>query len=462
MTTLHLYNTRTRQKETFVPLDPSHAKMYVCGPTVYDRAHIGNARAMVVFDVLYRVLKHHCPQVTYVRNITDVDDKINAAAKANGETILDLTKRTTAAFHADMEALNVLPPNVEPRATDHIRDMITMIEKLILQRHAYSAEGHVLFDVTSFPDYGALSNRSLEEMLDGARVEVAPYKKNPGDFVLWKPSAEGEPAWDSPWGKGRPGWHIECSAMSTHYLGADFDIHGGGADLQFPHHENEIAQSRCAHTGSNYANYWVHNGFLTVNGEKMSKSLGNFVTVHDMLEQGVQGEVMRYALLSTHYSKPLDWNAKILEDAKKALDSFYLALANAGPHLASDNTDMFREDVPENVTEVLNDDLNTPKAIAVLHQLTKALNKAEDPHKRSALAGELQISGGLLGLLQHKPNTWLGRDQGDSAIESLITARNQAKKEKNWAEADKIRQELSDKGIILEDKPGGVTEWRRG
>ena len=463
--TLFLHNTLTRTKELFTPLDPKKVGMYVCGPTVYDRAHIGNARAMTVFDVLYRLLKHLYPDVTYVRNITDVDDKINAAAKENNEDIAVLTKRTSEAFHSDMGALNVLPPVHEPRATAHIAEMIEMIETLILHGHAYAEQGHALFNVESYEAYGKLSRRNLEDMIDGARVEVAPYKKNPGDFVLWKPSSDDEPGWDSPWGYGRPGWHIECSAMSKEYLGVDFDIHGGGADLQFPHHENEIAQSCCAHKGSNYARYWVHNGFLTVDGEKMSKSLGNFITVHDLLEKGVKGEVIRYALLATHYSKPLDWNEKSLNDAKKALDGFYTALSHGGPHEIPDPSSMFLDNVPEVIFEALCDDINTPKALAALHQLTKDINKTEDTHKRSELASALQMGGALLGLLTEKPADWLGKNHGNSdediKIKALVAARSKAKQEKNWGESDRIRNELQQQGIALEDKPGGVTEWRR-
>lgn len=463
--TLSLHNTLTRKYEPFTPLNPENIGMYVCGPTVYDHAHLGNARAMVVFDVLYRMLKHLYPNVTYVRNITDVDDKINAAAKANGEPIAALTKRTTEAFHHDMAALKLLTPTHEPRATEHIGDMVAMIERLILQQHAYAAEGHVLFHVKHYAAYGKLSRRSLEEMIEGARVEVAPYKKNPGDFVLWKPSKEDEPGWDSPWGRGRPGWHIECSAMSTRYLGVNFDIHGGGADLQFPHHENEIAQSCCAYQGSHYASYWVHNGFLTVNGEKMSKSLGNFITVHDLLEKGVKGETIRYALLATHYSKPLDWNDKGLEDAKKALDSFYNALAHAGPHEFADNEGLFVTQAAKEVHDALCDDLNTPKALACLHLLAKDIHKATDPYERSRLGGLLQQSGLLLGLLSEQPNVWLGKSHGDvelvARIEAQIHARNLARQAKNWAESDRIRDALAQEGIVLEDKPGGVTEWRR-
>lgn len=464
--TLVLHNTLSRKKEPFMPLNPENIGLYVCGPTVYDHAHIGNARAMVVFDVLYRVLRHIYPNVTYVRNITDVDDKINAAAKEKNEPITALTKRTVEIFHQDMAALNVLTPNHEPRATDHIGEMIAMIERLVLQQHAYAVEGHVLFNVKNYADYGRLSGRSLEDMIDGARIEVAPYKKNPGDFVLWKPSKDDEPGWDSPWGRGRPGWHIECSAMSTTYLGVDFDIHGGGADLQFPHHENEIAQSCCAFQGSRYANYWVHNGFLTVNGEKMSKSLGNFITVHNLLNKGVKGEVIRYALLATHYSKPLDWNDKGLEDAKKALDSFYNALAHGGPHEFSNPSELFMIQTAQDVHDALCDDMNTPKALACLHQLTKEINKTHDPCERSRLAGALQQSGLLLGILQEKPHVWQGKSHEDleqtASIEAQIHARNEARKAKDWAESDRIRDALAKQGILLEDKPGGVTEWRKG
>ncbi|MFN7610588.1 MAG: cysteine--tRNA ligase, partial [bacterium] len=324
--TLRLTNTLTRREEIFTPIDPAHVKMYVCGPTVYARPHLGTARSVVVYDMLYRLLRHEYGEVRYVRNITDVDDKINAAATERGITIQALTAEVTAQFHADMEALGVLRPDVEPKATEHIAQMITLIETLIARGFAYEAQGHVLFDVQRDKDYGVLSRRSVEDMLAGARVEVAPYKKYAGDFVLWKPvSDKDDPSsvFDSPWGKGRPGWHIECSAMSAAHLGREFDIHGGGADLMFPHHENEIAQSTCAHPESRYARFWVHNGFLTVNGEKMSKSLGNFITVHDLLQRGVKGEVIRFALMSTRYNEPLDWTEKLLGDAAKVMDRMY-------------------------------------------------------------------------------------------------------------------------------------------
>ena len=329
---LVLYNSLTRRKEPFEPLDPELVRMYVCGPTVYDLAHIGNGRAIVVFDQLYRLLRHAygADHVRYVRNITDIDDRIINAARDNGEPIEELTRRTTALFHADMAALGALPPDIEPRCTEHVPQMIAMIERLIAAGHAYAAEGHVLFAVGSWPGYGKLSRRSRQEMVAGARVEVAPYKKDPGDFVLWKPSSDDQPGWDSPWGRGRPGWHIECSAMSEAHLGESFDIHGGGLDLIFPHHENELAQSEAAHGGLPFVKFWVHNGFLSVESTKMSKSLGNFVTVHELLEEGMPGEAIRLALLSTHYRDPLDWTDEKLEQAKATLDRWYRALSLDG------------------------------------------------------------------------------------------------------------------------------------
>ncbi len=322
MAEITLYNTRTRTKEAFVPIDPANVRMYVCGPTVYDRAHIGNARPVVVFDTLFRLLRHTYGEshVTYVRNITDVEDKINARAAESGRSIKDITDETTRWYHEDMAAIGALPPTSEPRATAYIAEMVAMIAALIARGHAYAAEGHVLFAVASYPDYGKFSNRSLDEMQAGARVEVAPYKRDPMDFVLWKPSPEGTPGWDSPWGRGRPGWHIECSAMSEALLGTSFDIHGGGIDLMFPHHENEIAQSVCAHPGSTFANVWMHNGFLNVEGEKMSKSLGNFFTVRDLLDRGIRGEVIRFVLLSTHYRQPMDWTGRKANQARATLE----------------------------------------------------------------------------------------------------------------------------------------------
>lgn len=433
---IRLSNTLTRTIEPFTPLDPAHVKMYVCGPTVYARPHIGNARSVVVYDVLARLLRRDA-KLTFVRNITDVDDKINAAAVERGITIQALTEEVTQQFHDDMAALGCEAPDIEPKATEHIAAMIAMIEKLIADGFAYVAEGHVLFDVQKDPNYGQLSRRTVKDMVAGARVEVAPYKKYPGDFVLWKPASEKDDAsskFDSPWGVGRPGWHIECSAMSAAHLGHDFDIHGGGSDLMFPHHENEIAQSTCAHPGSHYARYWVHNGFLTVDGEKMSKSLGNFITVHDLLTHGVKGEVIRFALLSTRYNEPLDWSDKLLADAQKVMDRLY----RAAPTETGDvNADML---------QALRDNLNTPKALAVLQTLEH---------------GELLASARFMGLLQQSPVQWFQGDGDDTAwIDAEIIRRNDAKKARDFATSDAIRDALKAKGIVLEDSAQGTT-WRK-
>ena len=457
---LTLYNTLTRRKEAFEPLDPARVRMYVCGPTVYDFAHIGNARPAVVFDVLYRLLRERygAGNVTYVRNITDVDDKINAAAKENGETIRSLTERTLAAYREDTTALGCLPPDHEPRATEHIGRMIAIIETLIRTGHAYAAEGHVLFAVGSKPDYGKLSRRSRDELRDGARVEVAPYKRDPGDFVLWKPSTPDLPGWDSPWGRGRPGWHIECSAMSETYLGESFDIHGGGLDLIFPHHENEIAQSECAHGGKPFARYWLHNGFITVDGAKMAKSEGNFRTIREVLSEG-PGEAARYALLTAHYRDPLDWTSERLTQARQTLDRFYLGLREVAAVAAAPAGEL-----PHSIRAALDDDLNTPMALAGLHELLGELNKAGDPGGRARLKGAMLAGGAVLGLLQQAPEAWLqGETSGISAseIEALIARRAAARKAKNFAEADRARTELAMKGIVLEDRPDGTTLWRR-
>ena len=453
---LTLYNTLTRRKEAFEPLDPQNVRMYVCGPTVYDFAHIGNARAVVAFDLLYRVLRHTYGKdhVRYVRNITDVEDKIIAAARDNGEAIDALTRRTTAIFHDDMKALGNLPPDKEPRATEYIPQMIAMIERLIGSGHAYAAEGHALFRVASYAEYGRLSRRSRADLIAGARVEVAPYKEDPGDFVLWKPSSPDQPGWDSPWGRGRPGWHIECSAMSEDTLGESFDIHGGGLDLIFPHHENEIAQSVCAHDGHPFARYWLHNGMLTVGGAKMAKSEGNFVTVRDALADW-PGEVIRLALLSTHYRDPLDWTEERLEEAKYTLDRFYRALSLFA--VESANTCP----ISPKVLQALEDDLNTPLAIAHLHETAAAIFRNDVD--RYPLQRELSIGAGLLGLLGSHPLTWLHRGQLEDSlrIDERIAARGQARKERRFADADRIRAELAAEGIILEDKPDGTTEWRR-
>ncbi len=450
--TLSLYNTASHKKEPFVPLVPDTVGMYVCGPTVYDFAHIGNARPVVVFDVLYRLLKRYFAKVTYVRNITDVDDKIIDAAKANGEAIDSVTARTAQAYHEDMAGLGAMPPDVEPRATAHLPQMIEMIQALIELGNAYEAEGHVLFAVADFADYGKLSRRNRDEMLDGARVEVAPYKRDGADFVLWKPSTADQPGWDSPWGRGRPGWHIECSAMSFQYLGTTFDIHGGGQDLIFPHHENEAAQSACAHDGAPLAKYWVHNGFITVEGEKMSKSVGNVLSVRALLERH-RGETIRMALLGTHYRKSLDWTEVAMQLADKTLDKWYEAVKtaplDAGPEAKIDPA----------VAAALDDDLNTPLAIAALHAL------ASDAWAGNRQAAEsLRVSAGLMGLLGQDSDAWFHSQVGvalePGEIDALIEARDAARADKDFSEADRIRARLEDAGIALEDS-AGKTYWKR-
>jgi len=453
---LHLHNTYTRTKELFEPINPASVRMYVCGPTVYDDIHIGNARPLVVFDVLARLLRHRYGKdaVTYARNITDVDDKIIDRALENGEGIDVLTARTAANFHVAAAEIGCLPPDVEPRATDHIPQMIAMIEDLIAKGNAYAAEGHVLFNVPSMPDYGKLSGRNRDEMIAGARVEVAPYKQDPSDFVLWKPSTDDQPGWDSPWGKGRPGWHLECSAMSKEHLGASFDIHGGGVDLVFPHHENEIAQSRCAHPDESFARYWVHNGYLMSEGEKMSKSLGNFYTVSDLLKE-FPGEALRLALLKTHYRQPLDFTKDGVREARQELNRFYRALA-LDPDGAGDVGA-----IPTVVLDGLSDDLNTPLALTGVHAAADAVFAAEKEGDAAGLMvaiASLRAAGSLLGLLEHDPHVWFQGD-GDEAIDALIEERNAARADKDFARADEIRDELDAQGIVLEDGAGGTT-WR--
>jgi cysteinyl-tRNA synthetase len=457
---IQLYNSLSRRKEEFVPIDPLNVRLYVCGPTVYDLAHIGNARAVVVFDQLYRLLRHTygASRVKYVRNITDVEDKIIAAARENGEPIDALTARTTAIFHEDMAALGNLPPDVEPRATEYIAEMIAMIGRLIASGHAYAAEGHALFRVSSYARYGALSRRNRRDLLAGARVEIAPYKEDPGDFVLWKPSTPDQPGWDSPWGRGRPGWHIECSAMSEDTLGETFDIHGGGLDLIFPHHENEIAQSVCAHGGHPFARYWLHNGMLTVGGTKMAKSEGNFITVREALAQA-PGEVIRLALLMTHYRDPLDWTDDRLHEAKAILDHWYRALLLGDQSMPQADP----KHIDKTTVDSLSDDLNVPRAIRYINTMTLAINVAPEPEVRRNLQRVLRSSASLLGLLLEDPTTWLKGD--DSSLESLvaerITTRDAARRERRFADADKIRDELLAEGIVLEDRPDGTTDWRR-
>ena len=459
--TLQLYNTLARAKQPFEPLIPGHVRMYVCGPTVYDFAHIGNARPVVVFDVLFRLLRHVYGDeaVTYARNITDVEDKIIVRAAENGESIDDLTARTTVAFHEDMAALGALEPTIEPRATDHIPRMIDMIDRLIDEDYAYAAEGHVLFHVPAMHDYGELSRRSRDDQVSGARVEVAPYKKDPADFVLWKPSSDDQPGWQSPWGRGRPGWHIECSAMSSQHLGETFDIHGGGLDLIFPHHENEIAQSRCAQNTPFMARFWMHNGYVVVNGEKMSKSLGNFFTVRQLLEEGFPGEAIRLALLSGHYRQPLDVTREKITEAKAQLDRLYGALRRAKSLQRAEDT------ISHGVAAALSDDLNTPEALSRLHALAHELNTQGDPEQAALTKAALLDSGYLLGLLQQDPEAWFrGSADGEGPlpeeIEMLIAARKAARQAKDFAEADRIRDTLAEQGVLLEDGPQGTT-WRR-
>ncbi len=457
---LKLYDTLTREKRVFTPIDRSRVRMYVCGPTVYDFAHIGNARPVIVFDVLYRLLRHVYGEanVTYVRNITDVDDKINARAARDfpglplNEAIRKVTETTERQFHADVDALGCLRPTVEPRATEFVlpradgkADMVTLIRQLIARGHAYEANGEVLFDTTSMPDYGALSGRKLEDQLAGARVAVDAHKKNPSDFVLWKQSAADEPGWDSPWGRGRPGWHIECSAMSAAYLGDVFDIHGGGLDLIFPHHENEIAQSRCAHGTPVMANFWMHNGFLQVEGEKMSKSLGNFFTINELLADW-PGEVLRFNMLRTHYRQPIDWTVKGLEESWKTLDDWYWVAGDAAGG-----------SVPAAVLEALGDDLNTHQMITVLHGI-RNLAQAGNNKARGDLASSLR----WLGFLRESAAQWAARRQTGAGIDTakvqaLIDARTAARAAKDFAESDRIRDELAAMGVVLKDSKGGTT-----
>ncbi len=446
MPTLRLHNNLTHRLEDFVPIDPNHVRMYVCGPTVYDRAHIGNARSEVVFDVMARLLRALYPRLTFVRNITDVDDKINAKASALGISIADVTARTLADFHADMAALGTRPPDVEPRATQHIGEMIEIIEKLIANGHAYVAEGHVLFSVASDAAYGKLSGRSPDDLLAGARVDVAPYKRDAGDFVLWKPSSPDLPGWDSPWGRGRPGWHIECSAMAWRYLGESFDIHGGGDDLLFPHHENELAQSSCAFPGSQFSRYWVHNGMLTVNGTKMSKSLGNFFTVVDVLKMA-PAEAVRMLLLRAHYSATLDFSEEALMECKRDLDRWYRALERAPAEPA--------DHVPLSVMDALCDDMNTPLTFSAMHALADAAMAGD-----VAASAGLRAAGDLIGLLQHQSADWFRGGDDAAEIDALVQARIDARKARDFAGADAIRAQLDARGIQLEDGPSG-TIWRR-
>ncbi|MSO97507.1 MAG: cysteine--tRNA ligase [Rhodospirillaceae bacterium] len=455
---LILYNTLMRRKEPFTPADPARVTMYVCGNTVYSYAHIGNARPPVVFDVLHRLLKARYGQVAYARNITDVDDKINAAAKAQKVPITAITDKFARIYREDMAALGVLPPTSEPHATGHIREIVAMIEGLIASGHAYAAEGHVLFNVPAFAAYGQLSGRNRDDMVAGARVEVAPYKKDPADFVLWKPSTLDLPGWDSPWGRGRPGWHIECSAMIEAHLGQTIDIHGGGNDLIFPHHENEIAQSVCAHGGAPLARYWMHNGFLTMDKEKMSKSLGNVLLVNEILKTA-PAEAVRWALLSAHYRQPLDWSDDLITQAKRTLDRLYLALDQI-KGLSAANTQ-----APAAVIAALDDDLNTPIAMAEIANVARMLNSATTDADKARLKGELLAAGAMLGVLQQDPAVWLKgtsstTDVNASEVEQLIAARNAARKARDFKEADRIRDQIAALGVVIEDRADG-THWRK-
>jgi len=469
---LTLYNTLSRQSEVFEPLEPPRVTMYVCGPTVYNFAHIGNARPAVVFDVLARLLRRSY-ELTYARNVTDVDDKINAAAAEHGVTIDVITNRYLAAYHEDMAALGVCAPDIEPRVTAHMDGIIAMISSLIRKGFAYEAEGHVLFEVARYADYGALSRRSSEELLAGARVEVAPYKRAPEDFVLWKPSSPQIVGWDSAWGRGRPGWHIECSAMADIHLGATIDIHGGGLDLVFPHHENEIAQSRCAHDGAVFARFWLHNGLLNMNSEKMAKSLGNVQLVRDLVEQ-YPGEVIRMALLSAHYRQPLDWNDRLLEATRQRLDRLYRTLLEAGlddtvdaPLEAADSDGRKEYELAEDrlgpVFAALEDDLNTPQALSELAALARAANRCDDPAQRRAISRALRRGAGYLGLLKQRPSVWLGAGrQGDASdeIDALVRERDRLRGTRDFAAADRIRDELETRGIAIEDGAQGARWYR--
>ena len=454
---LRLYNNRHRQLEPFEPQDSDRVTMYVCGPTVYNYVHIGNARPPVVFGVLANLLRRRYAKLVYARNITDVDDKINHAARDLGVPISVITDKYAAAYHDDMARLGVAPPDVVPYATAHIPHIVAMIERLIESGHAYAAEGHVLFSVASFPDYGKLSRRNPDEMLAGARVEVAPYKRDAGDFVLWKPSSPDLPGWNSPWGVGRPGWHIECSAMAEAHLGDTIDIHGGGVDLQFPHHENEVAQSTCAHGGQVFARFWLHNGMLNLGGAKMSKSVGNVSQVHDLLDQHPP-EALRYALLSAHYRQPLDWSEALIEQCIRTLDRLYGTLRDLADVPVSE------PQVPFEVESALCDDLNTPAALAELARIAGEARKATSPIARASLKAELLGGGMLLDLLQQDPAAWFSRgavDGDDARIQALVNERDAAKRARDFLRADAIRRQLADEGVLLEDTVQGV-RWRRG
>ncbi len=464
---LLLHNSLTRKKEIFMPLDSNLVKLYVCGPTVYDSPHLGNARSTVVYDILYRLLckVFGSSHVRYVRNITDVDDKIILRAQELNTTISEVTTRVTAEFHEHMKYLGCQPPNIEPKATMHIQDMIMIIQKLLASKHAYIAGNHVYFDISTYHNYTELSNRSLNELIDGVRIENSNAKKHPHDFVLWKPAQNAEETsanFDSPFGRGRPGWHIECSAMSYKYLGEDFDIHGGGADLIFPHHTNEIAQSRCAFPNSHFAKYWVHNGFLTVNGEKMSKSLNNFCTIRDFIERKIHGDITRLLLMSSHYRKPFDYNNKILEDATKTINYWYRALEGLNiPTISSQN----EESLPEEFLNALLDDMNTPMAIKIINDYAKLIFASSKEEEKHLYAASLLACSNFIGLMHAPPKNWFHSSSdcrvNEEAINQMIEERYRAKLQKNWQLADQIRQQLLKEGIIIEDKANGLSIWRK-
>ena len=455
---IHLHDTLKGRKVEFTPQLEGEVTMYLCGPTVYNYAHIGNARPAVVFDLLARLLRRRY-KLTFARNITDVDDKINAAAVETGKPIDAITARFIKAYNDDMAALGVLPPDIEPRATHHIAEMVAMIETLIAAGSAYEAEGHVLFDVSSYEGYGELSKRDLREMIAGSRVEVAPYKKAAQDFVLWKPSTPELPGWDSPWGRGRPGWHIECSAMAEKHLGATIDIHAGGQDLVFPHHENEAAQSNCAHDGAPFARYWLHNGFLSIDSTKMSKSIGNVLLVHDMVKT-IPGEVIRLALLGAHYRQPLDWTEETMRSSRRMLDRLYGAVR--GVQISAEQR--AAAEPPVALVAALEDDINTPKALAEFFGLARELNKTTDPEQRAQMAAAMFAAGDLIGVLQTDPEAWFaGHVEGELSaedVEKLIADRKAARAQRDFAAADAIREQLVAAGIQIEDAAGATT-WKR-
>ena len=454
--TVYIHNTLTRQKEEFKPIDPKKVRVYFCGPTVYNYAHIGNARACVVFNLLVKVLRYAygAEHVQYASNLTDIDDKIIEAAKQSGEKINTITEKYAAIYNADMAALGAEKPDFQPRATDYIPQMLAMVRKLIESGHAYVAEGHVLFSVPSWPDYGKLSRRNRDDMIAGARVEVAPYKKDPADFILWKPSTPEQPGWESPYGRGRPGWHLECSAMNEAINGNHFDIHAGGEDLIFPHHENEIAQSVCAHGGETYVNYWMHNGWLMVEGQKMSKSVGNVVLVHDLIKR-IPGEVVRFALLSTHYRQPFDWTEELLQQSKRTLDRYYGLLRDVKDIAATD------VDVPQTLVDALKDDLNTPKAFSELSALAKVLSTAGSDAEKAAAKGALLAAGKLIGLLQQDAAAWFKGDVDAALIEQKIAEIQDARAKKDYKRADQLRDTLrQDYAVSVSVTPSGIT-WRK-